>query len=120
MRAITIYALTLFSLMQEYNIGKRLVEGYLRQSYSWFLNRNSSELGKSILSEVKQVIDLALFPMINLITHSIVAIALLSLLIINNPSIAITVGIVFLSCYSVIFFFDEKLSNTQWQPTSSS
>jgi ATP-binding cassette, subfamily B, bacterial PglK len=104
MRAITIYALTLFSLMQEYNIGKRLVEGYLRQSYSWFLNRNSSELGKSILSEVKQVIDLALFPMINLITHSIVAIALLSLLIINNPSLAITVGIVFLSCYGAIFF----------------
>ena len=103
-RAITIYALTLFSLMQEYNIGKRLVEGYLRQSYSWFLNRNSSELGKSILSEVKQVIDLALFPMINLITHSIVAIALLSLLVINNPSLATTVGIVLISFYGAILF----------------
>jgi len=102
MRAITIYALTLFSLMQEYNIGKRLVEGYLRQSYSWFLNRNSSELGKSILSEVKQVIDLALFPMINLITHTIVAIALLSVLVINNPQLALTVGIVLLVFYGTI------------------
>ena len=104
MRAITTYALTLFSLMQEYNIGKRLVEGYLRQSYSWFLNRNSSELGKSILSEVKQVIDLVLFPMINLITHTIVAIALLSVLVINNPQLAIAAGIVFLSFYVAIFF----------------
>jgi ABC-type multidrug transport system fused ATPase/permease subunit len=102
MRAITIYALTLFSLMQEYNIGKRLVEGYLRQSYSWFLNRNSSELGKSILSEVKQVIDLALFPMINLITHTIVAIALLSVLVINNPQLALTVGVVLLVFYGTI------------------
>ena len=103
-RAITIYALTLFSLMQEYNIGKRLVEGYLRQSYSWFLNRNSSELGKSILSEVKQVIDLALFPMINLITHGIVAIALLSLLVINNPLLVTAVGIVLISFYGAILF----------------
>ena len=103
-RAVTIYTLTLFSLMQEYIIGKRLVEGYLHQNYSWFLNRNSSELGKSILSEVKQVIDLALFPMMNLIAQSIVAIALLSVLIINNPSLAISVGIVLVSVYGVILF----------------
>jgi ABC-type multidrug transport system fused ATPase/permease subunit len=102
MRAITIYALTLFSLMQEYSIGKRLVEGYLRQNYSWFLNRNSSELGKSILSEVKQVIDYALFPMINLITHTIVATALLSVLVINNSQLAITVGISLLAFYGML------------------
>ena len=32
--------------MCEYNVSKRLVEGYLHQPYIWFLNRNSAELGK--------------------------------------------------------------------------
>ena len=41
-----------FALMREYSIGKRLVEGYLHQPYSWFLNRHSADLGKTILSEV--------------------------------------------------------------------
>ena len=36
----------------------RLVEGYLHQPYIWFLNRNSAELGKSILSQVSIVIDI--------------------------------------------------------------
>jgi ATP-binding cassette, subfamily B, bacterial PglK len=103
-RAITIYALTRFSLMQEYNTGKRLVEGYLRQNYSWFLNRNSSELGKSILSEVQQVIDLAFIPMLHLITSSVVAIALLALLIHNNPSLAITIGLILSLTYIIIFY----------------
>ena len=32
--------------MREYSIGRRIVEGYLRQPYSWFLNCNSAELAK--------------------------------------------------------------------------
>ena len=39
--------------MREYSIGKRLVEGYLHQPYSWFLSRHSADLGKTILSEVR-------------------------------------------------------------------
>jgi hypothetical protein len=38
--------------MRQYSIGKRLVEGYLNQPYSWFLSRHSADLGKTILSEV--------------------------------------------------------------------
>ena len=35
--------------MREYSIGKRLIEGYLYQPYSWYLNQNSADLGKNIL-----------------------------------------------------------------------
>lgn len=104
-RSLTIYALTRFSLMREYSIGKKLIEGYLHQTYSWFLNRNSSELGKSILSEVQEVIDRAFIPMLLLVAHSVVALVLLSLLIYNNPPLAITVGIILSSTYVVIFYF---------------
>ena len=103
-RALTIYALTFFSLMQEYIIGKKLVKGYLNQNYSWFLDRNSSEIGKGILSEVKQVIDYALFPMMNLIAQSLVALAIFLVLVINNPTLAIGISIFLISIYLFILF----------------
>ena len=49
-KAITIYVQLRFTSMCEYNIAKKLFEGYLRQPYPWFLNRNSAHIGKSILS----------------------------------------------------------------------
>ena len=36
-------------------IGKRLVEGYLHQPYSWFLSRHSSDLGTNILDEDREI-----------------------------------------------------------------
>ena len=55
-KALTNYAQVRFARMREYSIGKRLLEGYLHQPYSWFLNRHSADLGKSVLSEVSAVI----------------------------------------------------------------
>ena len=52
--------------MREYSIGKRLIEGYLDQPYSWFLNRHSADLGKTILSEVNSVVGKGLGSMMNL------------------------------------------------------
>ena len=48
-KALTNYLATLFITMRDYSIGKRLVEGYLNQPYSWFLNRHSADLGKTVL-----------------------------------------------------------------------
>ena len=44
--------MTRFTKMREYTIGRRLIESYLRQPYSWFLDKHSADLGKNILSEV--------------------------------------------------------------------
>ena len=35
-KALTTYTIIKFVRMSEYSIGKRLVEGYLHQPYSWF------------------------------------------------------------------------------------
>ena len=78
--------------MRQYSIAKRLMEGYLHQPYSWFLNRNSADLGKSILSEVGEVVSGGIKPL-NLIAQSIIALALLSLIVFTNPKLAIVVGI---------------------------
>ena len=50
--------------MREHSIGKRLLESYLSQPYSWSLSRNSADFGKTILSEVSLIILQAVTPMI--------------------------------------------------------
>ena len=45
-KALTTYAQVRFIEMRQYTVGKRLIEAYLQQPYSWFLNRNSADLGR--------------------------------------------------------------------------
>ena len=126
-KAITTYVQVRFIQMQEYTIGKRLVEGYLHQPYSWFLNRHSADLGKTILSEVATVIGGCIFPLLDLISKSLVTIALITLLILADPKIALFVGFGLGSIYGCIFFFlrsflkrigKERLKNNQMRFTA--
>jgi ABC-type multidrug transport system fused ATPase/permease subunit len=102
-KALTTYAQTRFALMREYSIGKRLVEGYLHQPYSWFLSRHSADLGKTILSEVNAVISNGMMPLMILMAQSTVTLALLILLILVDPLLALSVGIVLGLAYGAIF-----------------
>jgi ABC-type multidrug transport system fused ATPase/permease subunit len=62
-KALTTYAQVRFVQMREYSIGKRLIEGYLHQPYSLFLSRHSADLGKTILSEVQQIVGTGIQPL---------------------------------------------------------
>jgi ABC-type bacteriocin/lantibiotic exporter with double-glycine peptidase domain len=102
-KALTAYAQMRFTLMLEYSMGKRLVEGYLYQPYSWFLSRNSSQMGKSVLSEVKEVIDKVIVHTMTLIAQSAVVLALLLLLIWVDPVLAVSVGSVLILSYVFVY-----------------
>ena len=126
-KAITTYVQTHFIQMREYTIGKRLVEGYLHQPYSWFLNHHSADLGKTILSEVVIVIGGCIFPLLDLISKGLVTIALITLLILADPKIALVVGFTLGSIYGCIFLFlrrflkrigKERLKNNQMRFTT--
>ena len=49
-KALTTYVQVRFLQMCEYSIGKRLVEGYLHQPYSWFLSRLVTEIAENARS----------------------------------------------------------------------
>jgi ABC-type bacteriocin/lantibiotic exporter with double-glycine peptidase domain len=102
-KALITYAQTRFALMREYSIGNRLLEGYLHQPYSWYLNRHSADLGKNILGEVGTVVGGGMIPLMTLIAQSTVALALLILLIIVDPLLALSVGVVAGLAYAGIF-----------------
>ena len=108
-KALTFYFQLRFVAMLEYSIGKRLVEGYLNQPYSWFLNRNSVDLGKNILSEVAIVIGDGFAPMISLIAHSAVVVALLALLFISDPQLSFVTCFVLTLIYVIIYKFTQNL-----------
>lgn len=102
-KALTTYAQVRFVQMREYSIGKRLIEGYLHQPYSWFLSRNSADLGTTILSEVQELINNSMSPLMELFSKGIVAIALITLLFLVNPKLALIVGLLLGSIYFFIF-----------------
>ena len=103
-KALTIYAQIKFSENRQYSISKRLVESYLRQPYSWFLNQNSSELGKTILSEVSNVVGNGIGQLLEVIAKGAVAIAIIVLLIIVNPKLALVVGFTISFAYGLIYY----------------
>lgn len=107
-KTLVTYSQVRFTQMREYSLSKRLIEGYLHQPYSWFLNRNSADLGKTILSEVSQVSSVGISPLMNLIANGVIAIFLLSLLIIVNPQLAITVGLILLLSYGLVYKLSQK------------
>ena len=104
-KAITTYVMVLFVQMLEYSICKRLVQGYLTQPYTWFLNRNSADLGKTILSEVSQLVGNGIRPLMELISKGTIAIIIIILLIIVNPKLALIIGLLLGGAYGLIFYF---------------
>jgi ABC-type multidrug transport system fused ATPase/permease subunit len=111
-KALTTYTLLRFTHMRNYSIGKRLVAGYLRQPYDWFLNRHSADLGKTVLSEVQQVINGALIPLMQFLAHGTVALALLGLLVVVKPILALIVAAVLGSAYAIIFLLLRRYLGT--------
>lgn len=111
-RALTIYMQLRFTHHIEYSIGKRLVENYINQPYSWFLSRNSADIGKTILSEVGFVIGNGINPFISIVSQTLVVITLITLLIFIDPKLTLIVFCVLGLAYSFIFILLKNfLSN---------
>ena len=107
-KALTFYAQTKFISMREYSLGKRLVESYLHQPYSWFLYRHSAEIGKTVLSESSKVINKGLTPLFSLISQSAVAISIIILLILVDLKLTIIVGLTLGTAYLSIYKLTQK------------
>ena len=107
-RILTTYAINRYTQMRRHSVGERLLETYLRQPYSFFLNRHSGDMAKSILSEVDQLIANVIKPGFDAIAYSVVALAIISFLILNDPWLALGVGIVIGGSYVLIFSLVQK------------
>ena len=128
-KALATYLQVNFSSTAKFNLEKRLVTSYLSQSYVWFLDRHSADLGKNILGEVGTVIKGGVQAMINLITRGVVAIAVLMLLLIVDAKLTLIVGFTLGFTYFVIFALtrsflkyigNERFKANRWRFTTVS
>ncbi len=104
-KAITAYAQVRFVQMFNYSISKRLIEDYLYQPYSWFLSRNSADLGKTILSEVATVVGGGIRPLMEIISKGVITVTLIILLIIVDPKLTAIVCFSLGGTYVILFYF---------------
>lgn len=102
--ATMIWLLTRTINLSGHLISKSLMASYLSQPYAFFLNRNTSELGKNILSEVSRVTNGTLGPVLRIISSAIIGTFILVLLIIVDPVLTATVALLVVGSYSIIYF----------------
>jgi len=103
LQALTHWAITRFTHMQQYELSRRLMGDYLRRPYSFFLNRNSGDLAKTILEETTHAISGALMPAMQLVSHALLATSIILLLVLVEPWLAITVALAIGSIYAAIY-----------------
>jgi ABC-type bacteriocin/lantibiotic exporter with double-glycine peptidase domain len=100
---VTTWMLMRFSWMRNYTLSRRLLEHYLHMPYIFFLNRNSADLTKNVLAEVKEVIGGVLMPGMKMISKAVAALAIVSLLIMVEPVMAVATALILGGTYALIY-----------------
>ena len=101
--ALTQYAIIRYCAALSYSLSTRLLEKYIRQPYVWFLHHHSSDLGKSILSEVDEVINGSLVPGLLSLTRVVVTLSIVGVLIAVAPAIVVLVMLVLCGAYAATY-----------------
>jgi ATP-binding cassette, subfamily B, bacterial PglK len=103
-RVITHYALNRYTQMRRHSLSMILLETYLRQPYAYFLDRNSGDMSKTILSEVDQIVGNVLKPGFTAAAYSTVALAIVIFLVALDPLLALILALGLGGSYALIFF----------------
>jgi ABC-type multidrug transport system fused ATPase/permease subunit len=107
-KVLTTYAINRFSNMRLHSIASRLLAAYLRQPYEFFLTRNTADLGKTILSEVRIVTDGVLVAGLRAAAAVAVAATLLLLLLALEPALSVIVFVVLGSAYGFFYLLTRR------------
>jgi ABC-type multidrug transport system fused ATPase/permease subunit len=83
----------------------RIVEGFLRQPYEWFLARHTSQLSATTINEVNQVIYHGVLPILIIASNALVVLFVFTFLVIVDPVLAVTSVIVLGGAYGMTYRF---------------
>jgi ATP-binding cassette, subfamily B, bacterial PglK len=91
-----------------YSLARRLLAQYLARPYSFYLNRNTADMGKNVLAEVRTVISGVLSAGMQVLSNGLVSLFILSLLLAVNPFIAVTITIILGGAYAGIYLLARR------------
>lgn len=107
-KIITQYAVNRFASLQRHYFATRLLKIYLQQNYEFFIQRNSATLVKNILSEVDQLIWTMILPALTLMSYGVVLLAMIGILLLYDPLMAIATATVLGTFYCMIYMLVRK------------
>ncbi len=100
----TTWALFRYVWGRNHSLSYRLLRSYLYQPYDYYLTRNSAELGKNILEEVKEVTGQMLLPALRGGAKAIVASFIIGFLFFIDPIVALMVTSVLGMAYVCVYY----------------
>ncbi|OGT25504.1 MAG: hypothetical protein A3I77_04250 [Gammaproteobacteria bacterium RIFCSPLOWO2_02_FULL_42_14] len=101
--ALTTWLMLRFTNLCSFTLSKRLLENYLKQPYSYFLDQNSATLTKNILSEVDSVVSHVLRYGLDMLARTVAMLFIVVLLFLINPSLAVVITAVLGGAYVIIY-----------------
>jgi ABC-type multidrug transport system fused ATPase/permease subunit len=105
LRSGVFYITYRFAANRRYTLSVRLFRQYLFQPYQFFLDHNTGELSKNLLSEVDMVINSVLRPGMDVFISGMGALVVLVFLVILNPLVATLAAVVFGVLYLGMYAF---------------
>ena len=94
-----------------YVLAQRLLARYMSRPYGFFLNRNTSELANNILSEARNVVIGVVSPATDLVSRGLVALAIMALLLIVDPLVALAIAGALGGLYAIIYLVARRRLN---------
>ena len=107
-RAATSYAMIAFAQRQTLTLARALMLHYMSQGYSWFLQHHSSDLAKTILSEVAQVVNQVITGMMRLLANGMMILFMLLFLVVLDPWVALVAFLIFGISFGLIHVLTRK------------
>lgn len=107
-KILTQFALNSFSSLQRHYFASRLLKIYLQQNYEFYIQRNSATLIKNILSEVDELISIMIIPTLNLMSYGFILLAMIGILLVYDPVMAISTASVLGGFYITIYWLVSK------------
>lgn len=107
-KASAFFLLTLFGVLTGQSLSARMLRAYLRQPYSWYLDRNSADLGRKILMECEQLVQKAIRPSLEILASFLQALSIIAFLVVVDPAIALLAFGILGGGYSGIYVFARK------------
>lgn len=107
--AFVTWASIAFARRISYTLATKLYKVYFSQNYSFFLQRNSSELVKNLFGETSIVANSIVQPVMQLLAEGVLSAAIVAFLIITDPNVAIIAASVIGGGYVFIYLILRTL-----------
>ncbi len=106
--ALTTWGLLRFSHLMGFRLSRRLLGNYINRPYVFFLDRNTTELTKNILSEADRVTRGLFVPILQLVAQIVATCLIITLLVVVDPVMALIVASILSFAYTAIFAVTRK------------